>query len=81
MNRFKFGACVGVALALALPAFLASALAAPNPPDRKADSDSEKTEGGKFEPFKSESVSSNGSVTIGGQSIAYQAVAGALSFR
>jgi carboxypeptidase C (cathepsin A) len=78
MIRFKFGACLGAALALALPAFLAAATAAPNPPDKKADSDSEKTEGGKFEPFKSESVSSNGSVTIGGQSIAYQAVAGTL---
>src|ERR1700730_10334946 len=77
MNRFKFGACLGVALALALPAFLA-ATAAPSPQDKKADGDSEKSDGGKFEPFKSESVSSNGTVTIGGQSIAYQAVAGTL---
>jgi carboxypeptidase C (cathepsin A) len=34
--------------------------------------------GGKFEPFKSESKTSNGAVTVGGQSIAYQAVAGTL---
>src|ERR1700727_2722436 len=82
MNRFKIGAFLGAALALALPAFLAAAPAS-SPPDRKPDSDSEKSEGGKsdggkFEPFKSESVSSNGTVTIGGQSIAYQAVAGTL---
>ena len=82
MNRFKIGAFLGVALALALPAFLAAAPAS-SPPDRKPDGDSEKSDGGKsdggkFEPFKSESVSSNGSVTIGGQSIAYQAIAGTL---
>ena len=78
MNRFKFGACLGVALALALPAFLAAAPAAPGAQDKKADGDSEKSDAGKFEPFKSESVSSNGTVTIGGQSIAYQAIAGTL---
>ncbi len=33
---------------------------------------------GKFEPFKSESKTSTGSVTVGGQTIAYQAVAGTL---
>jgi carboxypeptidase C (cathepsin A) len=78
MNRFKFGAWLGAALALALPAFLAAAPAAPGSQDKKTDSDSEKSEAGKFEPFKSESVSSNGTVTIGGQSIAYQAIAGTL---
>src|ERR1700683_2423978 len=77
MNRFKIGAFLSAALALALPAFLAAA-PAPSPPDKKSDSDSEKAEGGKFEPFKSESVSSNGTVTIGGQAIAYQAIAGTL---
>jgi carboxypeptidase C (cathepsin A) len=75
MNRFKFGACLGVALALASPALLT---AAPGSQDKKADGESEKSEAGKFEPFKSETVSSNGTVTIGGQSIAYQAVAGTL---
>jgi len=78
MNRFKFGACLGVALALALPALLVAAPAAPNPPDKKAESDAEKSEGGKFQPFKPESSISNGTVTIGGQSIAYQAIAGTL---
>src|SRR5258708_10991107 len=53
MNRFKFGACLGVALALASPALLT---AAPGPQDKKADGDSEKSDAGKFEPFKSESV-------------------------
>ncbi|HTD73842.1 MAG TPA: hypothetical protein VK652_09975 [Steroidobacteraceae bacterium] len=78
MTRFKFGACLGVALALALPALLVAAPAAPNPPDKKPDSDTEKSEGGKFQPFKTESSTSNGTVTIGGQSIGYQAIAGTL---
>jgi carboxypeptidase C (cathepsin A) len=78
MTRFKFGACLGVALALALPALLIAAPAAPNPPDKKPDSDAEKSEGGKFQPFKTESSTSNGTVTIGGQSIGYQAIAGTL---
>src|ERR1700727_3578988 len=77
MNRFKIGAFLGVALALALPVLLAAAPAS-SPPDRKPEGDPEKSDGGKFEPFKSESVTSNGTVTIGGQSIAYQAVAGTL---
>jgi carboxypeptidase C (cathepsin A) len=70
MKRFKFGACLSAALALALPALV---LAAP-----KTDGEPEKSDGGKFEPFKPESVSSNGSVTINGQSISYQAIAGTL---
>ena len=78
MNRFNFGACLSVALALALPATLIAAPAAPNPPDKKSDNDTEKSEGGKFQPFKTESSVSNGTVTIGGQSIAYQAIAGTL---
>jgi carboxypeptidase C (cathepsin A) len=78
MTRFKFGACLGVAFTLVLPALLIAAPAAPNSPDKKPDSDTEKSEGGKFQPFKSESVTSSGTVTIGGQSIAYQAIAGTL---
>jgi carboxypeptidase C (cathepsin A) len=34
--------------------------------------------GGAFEPFKAEAVTSTGTVTVGGQAIAYQAVAGTL---
>jgi carboxypeptidase C (cathepsin A) len=78
MNRFKLGATMSAALALAMPAMLAAA-AAPNPPDKKPEGDSEKSVGGgAFQPFKSESVTTNGSVTISGQAIAYQAVAGTL---
>jgi carboxypeptidase C (cathepsin A) len=43
-----------------------------------ATSDAEKPDSHKFEPFRPEAVSSNGSVTIGGHVIAYQAIAGTL---
>jgi carboxypeptidase C (cathepsin A) len=45
-------------------------------PDKKTDDD--KAEHRKFEPFKPEAVTSNGSVTVGGKPLAYQAVAGTL---
>jgi carboxypeptidase C (cathepsin A) len=79
MNRFKIGAFLGTALALALPALLIAAPASTPSDNKKPDSGgSEKSDGGKFEPFKSESVTSTGTVTVGGQAIAYQAVAGTL---
>jgi carboxypeptidase C (cathepsin A) len=78
MNRFNLGATLGAALALAMPALLAAA-PAPNAPDKKPEGDSEKpAASAAFQPFKAESVTTNGTVTIGGQSIAYQAVAGTL---
>jgi carboxypeptidase C (cathepsin A) len=40
--------------------------------------ETDKPEGRHFEPFRSESVISNGSVTVGGRAIAYQAIAGTL---
>jgi carboxypeptidase C (cathepsin A) len=48
-----------------------------NLPDKDQPADTAKASG-KFEPFKSESKTSTGSVAIGGQTIAYQAVAGTL---
>ena len=51
---------------------------APNSPDHKADPEAEKADGHRFEPFKPESVTTSGSVTIAGRTIKYQAVAGTL---
>jgi carboxypeptidase C (cathepsin A) len=76
MSRFMFGACLTTTLALAAPAFLTAATVMPSPPDKKIGSEPDKTEGAKFEPFKPEAVSSTGTVTIGGQAISYQAIAG-----
>ena len=65
-------------LALALTCCLTLAVAADPPQERKAEGGTEKAEAHKFEPFKSESVTSSGSVTVEGHAIAYEAVAGTL---
>src|ERR1700744_4192334 len=72
----------GTLLATAALAFLsvevlADPPASASPSDKESSADSAKG-AGKFEPFKSESKTSAGSVTIGGQTIAYQAVPGTL---
>ena len=46
--------------------------------ERKPDGEAPKPDSHKFEPFKAEAVTSNGSVTIAGHAIAYQATAGTL---
>src|SRR5579864_4167281 len=70
MSRCHLKSCLTLLAAFAVGV----ALAAPPEEPEKTD----KQEGHKFEPFKSESVTSNGSVTIGGRAIAYQAVAGTI---
>jgi carboxypeptidase C (cathepsin A) len=76
MSRLRFEAGIAAALAVAFSAALIAASAAPNTPDAKPAGDA--APDGKFEPFKPEAVTSTGTVTIGGQAIAYQAVAGTL---
>ena len=78
MSQFRFGACVAVALALTLSGSFAAAPGAPATQEKKQDNDIEKPGGGKFEPFKPEEKISTGTVTIGGQAISYQAIAGTL---
>jgi len=68
-------------LTVALAAGFTLAVAADPPQERKAEGGAEKpekAEGHRFEPFKSESVTSGGSVTVEGHAIAYEAVAGTL---
>ena len=66
---------------LSAAAALAAASETPRPQDsredRKSEGDAAK-EGRRFEPFKVESVTSSGTVTIAGRPIAYQAIAGTL---
>jgi len=78
MSQFRFGACLAVALAVTLSGSFAAAPGAPATQDKKQDNDIEKPGGGKFEPFKPEEKISTGTVTIGGQAISYQAIAGTL---
>jgi carboxypeptidase C (cathepsin A) len=77
MRGFTGRAVLGLMLALSASASLLAAQGAPDSPDKKPDVASDKSDG-KFEPFKPEAVASNGTVSIGGQTIAYQAVAGTL---
>ena len=76
MKRFVFGVwAVGFALGSSAPLTAAPTLSSP---DSKQDSAAERPEGRRFEPFKPEATTSNGSVTIDGRTISYQAVAGTL---
>lgn len=77
MNRFMLGVCatVGAAIVCA-PAWAAPPLSSP---DSKQDSSPDKPEGRqRFEPFKPESTSSSGTVTVDGHAISYEAIAGTL---
>ncbi|HXC20758.1 MAG TPA: hypothetical protein VNV13_04695, partial [Steroidobacteraceae bacterium] len=75
MSRLSFAPGLVAALTVAFSAAVSAASAAPNTPDAKP---GETAPDGKFEPFKAEAVTSTSTVTIGGQVISYQAVAGTL---
>jgi carboxypeptidase C (cathepsin A) len=77
MTRFERGTgwvTAALAFILSAPSLAAPAAPAAQSPDTAPD----KQEGHKFEPFKPEAVTSNGSVTVEGHAIAYQAIAGTL---
>jgi carboxypeptidase C (cathepsin A) len=76
MSPFRVQAAAAMVLVMAGFACLAAAPPAPTPTEKKIEGDPDKSDGGKFEPFKPESTISSGAVTIGGQAIAYQATAG-----
>ncbi len=75
MSRLSFASGLVAALAVAFSAAVIAASAAPNTPDAKS---GDTAPDGKFEPFKAEAVTSTSTVTIGGQVISYQAIAGTL---
>src|SRR3569833_3850948 len=70
MNRWVLGACL-IAVSSA-PCVKAA------PPPAAAAPPGEKPEPHRFEPVKSEATSSNGSVSIDGKTVSYQAIAGTL---
>jgi carboxypeptidase C (cathepsin A) len=81
MIRFALRTGLVSLVVLSAAAALAAAPETPRPqdsrPDRKPEGDAAK-EGRRFEPFKVESVTSSGTVTIAGRAIGYQAIAGTL---
>jgi carboxypeptidase C (cathepsin A) len=77
MSRRTLNSCLALLLSAIACATVAAAPDSAPSPERKPDGEPEKADH-KFEPFKPESVTSNGSVTVGGRAIAYQAVAGTI---
>ncbi len=65
-------------LAAALAACASVSIAWAEPQAKPADAGGETGDSGKFEPFKPESVMGSGSVSVEGQAIAYQSIAGTL---
>jgi len=80
MRRFNLGFCAALALvaASASAAAIAATTDSTKSTDRKADAAADKSDDTPFEPFKADAVTSSGSVTVGGRSIGYQAIAGTL---
>ena len=66
----------GAALCVLVAAVAPAATREPDLQDKRADPESDKQDAGKFEPFRPEAKTSTGTVSIGGLSIAYQAIAG-----
>ena len=77
MPRLQLSSCLTFIAALGCCCALAATPEAGKPPEAKP-GDADKSEPHHFDPFRPESVSSNGSVTVGGHPIAYQAIAGTL---
>src|SRR5215472_12426031 len=75
MSRSNCTACLAVLVTFLGGSALGATPDVPKAPEHKTDTEAD---GHRFEPFKPESVTTNGSVTIGGRAIAYQAVAGTL---
>jgi carboxypeptidase C (cathepsin A) len=78
MSRSNCPSCLAVLVTLLAGSALGATPEAPKSPEHKTDTEADKADGHRFEPFKPESVTTSGSVTIGGRAITYQAVAGTL---
>jgi len=80
MTHGKLFPCLAVWALLFAGAPLSANANPAGPPaaERKADSEPEKPDSRRFEPFKVEAVTSSGSVSIGGRALGYEAIAGTL---
>jgi carboxypeptidase C (cathepsin A) len=78
MNRSYLRAYLTLIFALTSSGLLAATSETAKAPEGKQQTEPDKPDGHRFEPFRPESVTSTGSVTIGGRAIAYQAIAGTL---
>jgi carboxypeptidase C (cathepsin A) len=78
MSPSGFRTCLAVILALTCGSALAAPRDAEPAQERQPPGEAAKADAHAFQPFKPESVTSSGSVTVGGRAIAYQAIAGTL---
>jgi carboxypeptidase C (cathepsin A) len=78
MSLLRLGARLAVACTLTISIACAAAPTTRDTSDEKKDTDAEKSEGAKFEPFKPEAITSTGTVSVDGKAIGYQAIAGTL---
>ena len=78
MSRSNCTACLAMLMTLAASAALAAA-DAPRSQESNTSAESDKGATRHFEPFRTESVTTSGSVTIGGRAISYEAIAGTLT--
>jgi carboxypeptidase C (cathepsin A) len=78
MSRRTFKPLLLTLAALISCAALAAGRDEPKSEGKNPESEAQKPEGHKFEPFKPEAVTSTGSVTVEGHAVAYEAVAGTL---
>jgi carboxypeptidase C (cathepsin A) len=77
-TRSNLGYGLAALIALAPCLALAATPDAPPSPEHIGEGEPEQAGAHRFEPFKPEAVTTNASVTIGGRTIAYQAIAGTL---
>ena len=78
MQRFAAETGLAAVFTLIFAVPLLATPGSPSPPQKQLNGESEKSDANKFEPFKPETVSSTGTVTIDGRAVAYQAIAGTL---
>ncbi|MEA3178536.1 MAG: hypothetical protein QOI59_2059 [Gammaproteobacteria bacterium] len=79
MNQFVLAACVMAGIVgLSCAPLVIAAPPPPGGPGSSPPNAGDKPESHHFEPFKPEATTSNGSVTIDGKTISYQAIAGTL---
>jgi carboxypeptidase C (cathepsin A) len=78
MNRIRIFACAAAIAATLTAQTLAAARESSAPAESHPDSDAHKGDLHRFEPFLADSVTSSGTVNVGGKPLSYQAVAGTL---
>jgi carboxypeptidase C (cathepsin A) len=78
MNRIRIFACAAALAATLTAPALTAAPESSTPAESRTEGDAHKADAHRFEPFHAESVTSTGTVNVGGKPLSYQAVTGTL---